>query len=135
MEAAEGSRWDWDSAIEVGGWDNGLVEDATSVAPKGSPKLRSDVMLLVPVSVIGEPVGESGNGFCVGERDIVSAPGNGVGAFVDIGVLVAFVEASVDGFDTSPIPKDREARSLSSNRDRGLLGSCAPPLVTPFTPV
>jgi hypothetical protein len=87
------------------------------------------------VSVVGDPNGESGSGVCVGESDVVSAPGNGVEACVDIGVLSAFVETSVDGFDTSPIPKDKEARNLSSKRERGLLGSCTPPLVTPFAPV
>ena len=135
METAEGSKWDSDSAIEeAGGWDDELVEDTTEFAPKGSPKLRSDVKIPVPDPVVGEPIGESGNGVCVGERGVVSTPGNGVEGFVDIGVLVAFVETSVDGFDTSPIPKDKEARNLSSNRDRGLVGSCTP-LVAPLVPV
>ena len=75
--------------------------------------------------MVGETIGESGNGVWVGERGVTSIPGNGVGGLVDTGVLVAFVETSVD---SSPIPKDREARSLSSNRDRGLLGSYPPPL-------
>ena len=131
----EGSRWGSDSVIEeTSGWDDELVGDATEFAPEGSPKFRSDIKPPVPVSAVGEPIGESGNGVCVGERGVVSAPGNGVEGFVDIGVLVAFVETSVDGFDTSPIPKAKEARNLSSNRDRGLLGSCTPPLVAPLAP-
>ena len=103
--------------------------DTTELAPNGSPEPRSDIKLLVPVSVVGEVTGESGSGVCVGERGVMSVPGNGVGAFEDTGVLT-----SEDGFDTSPIPKDREARNLSSNRDRGLLGSCTPPPVVPFVP-
>jgi len=123
VTAAKGSGCDSGSvAGEAGGCDDEL-------APKGSPELKSDVKPLVPVSVVGEVIGESGSGVCVGERGVVSAPGNGVGAFEDTGVLT-----SVDAFDTSPIPKDREARNLSSNRDRGLLGSCAPPTVVPFVP-
>lgn len=133
MKTAEGSRWGSDSAIEgASGWANELVGDTTEFAPKGSPKFRSDITLPVPVSVVGEQTGESGNGVCVGERGVASVPGNGVEAVVDIGVLVAFVETSVDGFDTSPIPKDKDARNLSSNRDRGLVGSCTPPLVVPL---
>lgn len=106
---------------EPSGWDE--------LAPNGSLKLsNNDDRLLVPVSVVGE-IGDSGKGACVGERGVASIPGNGVEALVEIGVLT-----SVEGFDTSPIPKDREARSLSSNRERGLLGSYAPPLAVPFVP-
>ena len=79
-----------------------------------------------PFSAVGE-IGDSGKGVFVGEVGAVSAAGNGVGAFVEIGVLT-----SVEGPDTSPIPKDKEARSLSSNRDRDLLGSCAPPPAAPL---
>lgn len=136
MGTAGGSGCDLDSSIEgASGWDDEFVEDATELAPKGSPGLRSDDKLPVPASVVGEPIGESGSGAWVGERGVVSTPRNGVDGLVEIGVLVAFVETSVDGFDTSPIPKDKEARNLSSKRDRGLLGSCTPPLVTPLTPV
>ena len=63
--------------------------------------------------MVGETIGESGNSVWVGERGVTSIPGNSVGGLVDTGVLVAFVETSVD---SSPIPKDREAWSLSSNR-------------------
>lgn len=130
VTAAKGSGCDSGSVVgEISGYDNELVEDTTELAPNGSPEPKSDVKPLVPVSVVGEVIGESGSGVCVGERGVVSAPGNGVGAFEDTGVLT-----SVDGFDTSPIPKDKEARSLSSNRDRGLLGSCTPPPVVPFVP-
>lgn len=120
----------WGSTVaEVGGWDNGFVEDTAGLAPNGSPEFSSADKLAIPFSAVGE-IGDSGSGVCVGEGGVVSIPGNGVGALVDIGVLT-----SVDGFDTSPIPKDREARSLSSNRDRGLLGSCTPPLAVPSVPV
>lgn len=123
-----GSGWGSDLVVgEAGGWDNELVEDTGEFAPNGSPKFNSDEKLPDPFSVAGE-IGESGNGVCVGEIGVVSDPGNGVEAFVEIGVLT-----SVDGFDTSPIPKDREARSLSSKRDRGLLGSYTP-LVAPLVP-
>ena len=129
----------WGSGLVVAGasgWDNEAAEDVVDVelAPNGSPKLNSADKLGISFSAVGE-IGESGSGVCVGEGGVVSAPGDGVGAFVDAGVLVAFVETSVDGFDTSPIPKDREARSLSSNRDRGLLGSYTPPLAIPSVPV
>lgn len=111
------------SGIEgASGWDSELV-------PNGSPKLNNEDKLTVPLSVVGEPIGDSGNGVCVGEGSVASVPGNGVGGFEDTGVLVAFVGV----FDASPIPKDREARSLSSNRDRGLLGSYAP-LAVPLVP-
>ena len=130
-----GSGWDSDSVVEdASGWVDELVERAIEFAPKGSPKLKSDVKLLLPVSVVGESMGESGNGVCVGERGVVSDTGDSVGDSADIGVLVAFVETAVEGFDTSPIPKDREARNLSSKRDRGLLWSCTPPLVAPLGP-
>ena len=125
---AEGSELDSGSVVKsASGCDDEFVGDTTELAPKGSPKLKSDVKPPVPVSVLGESIGESGNGVCVGERGVVSVTGNGVGAFVDIGVL-----SSVDGFDTSPIPKDKEARNLSSNRDRGLLESCTPPPAVPL---
>lgn len=127
---AGGSECGSDSAIgEPSGWDNEVAEDTAELAPNGSPRLNGDKELPVLFSVVGEAIGEFGRGVCVGERGVGSIPGNGVGAFVEIGVLT-----SVDGFDTSPIPKDREARSLSSNRDRGLLGSYTPPLVVPLIP-
>jgi len=115
------------------GLDDELVESAVGLAPNGSSKSNSEAKLTIPFSMAEEPIGESGNGACVGEGGVAS--GNGIGTCVDIGVLVAIVEASVDGFEASPIPKVREARSLSSNRDRGLLGSCTPPLAIPFGPV
>ena len=105
------------------GWDG-------EFASSGSPRLSGEGTPTVPSSAVGELIGESGSGVCVGERGVVSGSYNGVGAFVEIGVFVAFVETSVDA---SPIPKDREARSLSSNRDRGRLKSCNPPL--PLAPV
>ena len=114
---------------ESSGWDNEVVEDTAELAPNGSPKVsNSDEKLPVPFSVVGE-IGDSGKGVCVGESGVASVSGNGVEAFVEIGVLT-----SVEGPDTSPIPKDREARSLSSNRERGLLGSCTPPLAVPLVP-
>ena len=121
-----GSDW---AVGEPSVWDSDVVEDAAELAPNGSPKLsNSDEKLPVPFLVVGE-IGDSGKGACVGERGVASVPGSGVGAFVETGVLI-----SVEGFDTSPIPKDREARSLSSNRERGLLGSCTPPLAVPGVP-
>ena len=112
---------------ETSGWDKEVVGDTTGLAPRGSPELNSNDKLLVSFSIMGE-IGESGNGVCVGEG-VAAVAGNGVGAFEDVGVLTP-----VDGFDTSPIPKDSEARSLSSNRERGLSGSCVPPLVVPLVP-
>lgn len=112
---------------EASGWDNEVVGGTAGLAPSGSPELNSNDKLLVSFSVVGE-IGESGNGVCVGEG-VALAAGNGAEAFEDIGVLT-----SVDGFDTSPIPKDSEARSLSSSRERGFSGSCTPPLVVPVVP-
>ena len=109
------------------------MEDTVGLVSNGSSKPNSEAKLTIPFSAAGEPIGESGNSACVGESGVAS--GNGIGTFVDIGVFVAIVEASVDGFEASPIPKVTEARSLSSNRDRGLLGSCTPPLAIPFGPV
>ena len=129
MAGTGGNGWD-SGGGEANGWDEGFVEDTVGLAPNGSSKPNSEAKLTIPFSIVGEPIGESGNGVCVGESGVAS--GNGIGTFVDIGVLVAIVEASVDGPEASPIPKDREARSLSSNRDRGLLGSCTPPLAIPF---
>lgn len=117
---------------EGSGWDDEAVEDRTELAPNGSSKSNSEAKVTIPFSVAGEPIGESGNGVCVGESGV--APGDGIGIFADVGVLVAYVETAVDGFETSPIPKVREARSLSSNRDRCLFGSCTPPLAVPVVP-
>lgn len=128
MVTAGGSGCGSDLAVEdTSGWGNEVVGDTVGLAPNGSPELNGNDELLVPFSMVGE-IGESGNGVCVGEG-VASAAGNGVEAFVDIGVL-----SSVDGFDTSPIPKDSEARSLSSNRERGLSGSYTPPLVVLVLP-
>jgi hypothetical protein len=113
---------------EVSGWVSEPVEDPAELASNGSPKLNSD-KLPVPFSAVAGLIGESGNGDWVGEGGAASVPGNGVEGFVDTGLLT-----SVDGFDASPIPKVNEARSLSSNRDRGLYGSYTPPLVVPLGP-
>lgn len=134
MAGTGGSGWDSDSGVGgASGWDDELVEGTVWLASNGSSKPNREAKLTIPFSVAGGLIGESGNGVCVGESGVAS--GNGIGTLVDIGVLVTIVEASVDGFEASPIPKDREALSLSSNRDRGLLGSCAPPLATPLGPV
>jgi len=128
-----GSDWDSDLGIgETSGRNDEVVEDTVGLAPDKTSKPSSEAKLTVPFSVAGEAIGESGNGVCVGESGVAS--GNGIETFVDIGVLVATVEVSEDGFEASPIPKVREARSLSSNRDRGLLGSCTPPLAIPLGP-
>lgn len=60
------------------------MEGTAEPALNGSPKLKSDDKLRVPLSVAGE-IGESGNGVSEGERGVASVPGDW--AFVDIGVL------------------------------------------------
>ena len=127
MTGTGGSDRDSNSGVGgASGWNGEVMEDTVGLAPNGSSKPNSEAKLTDPFSVAGEAIGESGNGVCVGESGVVS--GNGIEVTADIGVLVAVVEASEDGFEASPIPKDREARSLSSSRDRGLLGSYPPPL-------
>lgn len=133
MAGTGGSGWDSDSGVGgASGWDE-LVEGTVGLSSNGSSKPNSEAKLTIPFSVVGEPIGESGNGVCVGDSGVAS--GNGIETFVDIGVLVAIVEVSEDGFEASPIPKAREALSLSSNRDRGLLGSCTPTPAIPLGPV